>query len=100
MTSSLELVTPLSPQLVLPPTRSEPVSLIPLVPKLPTPEAEPARKGPSSLASACEARYAASARGPGGPEQQVSLRVDEKEVEHVLQDKALLATCLNDSAVL
>lgn len=31
---------------------------------------------------------------------QVSLRVDEKEVEYVLQDKALLAACLNDSAML
>ncbi|XP_075532886.1 cell division cycle 6 [Dermacentor variabilis] len=31
---------------------------------------------------------------------KVSLRVDEKEVEYVLQDKALLAACLNDSAML
>ncbi|XP_037504527.1 cell division control protein 6 homolog [Rhipicephalus sanguineus] len=31
---------------------------------------------------------------------KVSLRVDEKEVEYVLQDKALLAACLNDSAIL
>ncbi|KAH8019614.1 hypothetical protein HPB51_020313 [Rhipicephalus microplus] len=31
---------------------------------------------------------------------KVSLRVDEKEVEYVLQDKALLAACLYDSAVL
>ncbi|KAH7979945.1 hypothetical protein HPB49_012099 [Dermacentor silvarum] len=31
---------------------------------------------------------------------KVSLRVDETEVEYVLQDKALLAACLNDSAML
>lgn len=31
---------------------------------------------------------------------KVSLRVDETEVEYVLQDKTLLAACLNDSAVL
>uniref|UniRef100_A0A1E1XDQ2 Cell division control protein n=1 Tax=Amblyomma aureolatum TaxID=187763 RepID=A0A1E1XDQ2_9ACAR len=30
---------------------------------------------------------------------KICLRVDEKEVEYVLQDKALLAACLNDSAV-
>uniref|UniRef100_A0A023GKU9 Cell division control protein n=1 Tax=Amblyomma triste TaxID=251400 RepID=A0A023GKU9_AMBTT len=31
---------------------------------------------------------------------KIRLRVDEKEVEYVLQDKALLAACLNDNAVL
>ncbi|XP_037290063.2 uncharacterized protein LOC119185037 isoform X3 [Rhipicephalus microplus] len=63
MTSSLELVSPLSPELVLTPARSEPVSLIPLERKVPTPESEPACKGPSSLASACKTWRTASTTG-------------------------------------
>ncbi|XP_037511895.1 proteoglycan 4 isoform X3 [Rhipicephalus sanguineus] len=86
MTPSLELVSPLPPKLVQQsmlaplPTLSEPVSLTPLEPKLPTPESKPAYKGLISLASDHKSWRAVSTTRdiPSGPEQQLCVQPMEE----------------------
>uniref|UniRef100_A0A131YPM2 Uncharacterized protein n=1 Tax=Rhipicephalus appendiculatus TaxID=34631 RepID=A0A131YPM2_RHIAP len=118
MTPSLELVSPLHPRLVqqstlaLLPTLSEPVSLTPLEPKLPTPESEPAYKasskligtkeeekcpesvkspspGLNSLASDCKSWCAVSTTRdiPTGPEQQLcGLPMEQRQTGQELSE--------------